>query len=163
VTLLIQKPTKKTVKPFLFLHGTAETDFPGIAETGGKIMDGLDKYVKAREIKVVGPVIWMYDHIGGGKVKLRAGVPVAGVTRAGQGFSVRKQAAWPCVSTLYAGSMKKIPKAWDEFTEAVREIGLTPINKNREVYLKWIGFDSKANLTELQVAVQARKSSSKKS
>lgn len=153
--MLIQKITKKTAKPFLFLHGTAETDFPGIGSAGREIMEGLDKYIQAREIKVSGPVIWMYDHIGGGKVKLRAGVPVEGVTRAGQGFSIKKQKAWPCMSTLYAGPMKKIPKAWDEFTEAVREKGLDPINKNREIYLKMNGFDSKDNLTELQVAIKA--------
>ncbi len=161
--MLIRKITKKTVKPFLFLHGTAETDFPGIVSTGGKIMEALDQYIKTREIKVTGPVIWMYDHIGDGMVKLKAGVPVQGVTRAGKGFSVRQQKAWACMSTPYTGSMKKIPKAWDEFTEAIREQGLTPMNINREVYLKWIGFDSKENLTELQVAVKAKRASSGKS
>ena len=36
----------------------------------------------------------------------------------------------------------------------VRKSGLTPMNINREVYRKWVAFDSPENVTELQVEVK---------
>lgn len=153
--MLIGKIQKQTSDPFWFLFGEAETDYPGIAAAGGKIMDVINAHVKSLEIHPTGPVIWMYDHIGDGKVKLKAGIPVPeGVPATGQ-LALRFQPAWEHMSTLFHGSMENIGKAWDEFTGEVEKSGLKPMNINREVYRKWVSFDSKENITELQVEAKA--------
>lgn len=149
--MLTGKIQKQTSDPFWFLFGETETDFPGIASSGGKIMDGINAYVEAQGIQPAGPVIWMYDHIGNGKVKLKAGVPVPEGVQGNENLKVVLQPAWEHMSTLFHGSMEDIGKAWDDFTGEVGKSGLTPKNINREVYRKWVAFDSQENITELQV------------
>jgi hypothetical protein len=149
---MLTKGLKKTkAKPFTFLYGEKETDFPGISKSGQKIMDKLMPYVGKHKIQITGPCVWAYRHLGKGRVLLRAGFPVAKGTEAKRGALVSEEPAWECRSTIYAGAMDKIPEAWDEFIDKVKKKGLKPKNINREVYHKWIGFDSADNVTELQV------------
>jgi effector-binding domain-containing protein len=143
---------KKTIKAFYFLHGVVITDFPGIAENGGMVMEAINGLVKQKGIMPTGPVIWVYDHIGEGQVRLKAGIPVPAGTKGSGPLKVSLQKEWACMTTVHHGSMVKIGKAWDDFTEAIKAKGLKPVNKNREVYLKWVGFNSRANSTELQMA-----------
>jgi predicted transcriptional regulator YdeE len=144
----------KTVPAFAFLYAEKATDYPGLSATGGAILDRLMPLVEAGKVKPKGPCIWMYDHVGGGKVRLRAGFPVAAGAAAPRGFKIAALGKWKCATTEYKGSMAGIAKAWDAFTAGLRKSGLRPMNINREVYRKWIAFDSPANRTDLQVQVE---------
>jgi effector-binding domain-containing protein len=154
--MLTKRIKRVKAKPFTFLYGEAETDFPGISASGKKIMDKLMPFMEKRGIAVGGPCVWAYKHIGKGRVRLRAGFPVAKGTgiKGKSAFAVSEEPAWECYATEYAGSMDLIPQAWDEFTDKVKQKGLKPKNINREIYHKWIGPDSPDNITELQVQVK---------
>jgi effector-binding domain-containing protein len=152
--MLIGKIQKQASEAFFFLFAEAETDYPGIAASGGKIMDEINAYVKGKGVNPKGPVIWMYDHIGSGKVKLKAGLPIPEGVQGNENLKIEFKPEWNHVSTIYIGSMENIGKAWDQFTEEASRLGFTPMNINREVYKKWVAFDSKENITELQVGVK---------
>ncbi|GEM_PF-1601178 len=145
---------RSKAKAFTFLYGEKETDYKGVSVNGGKIMDKLMIFMKKNKVEILGPCVWAYKHLGKGKVRLRAGFPVAKGTAAKGILHVSEEPAWECMSTQYAGSMEKIPEAWDEFTAKVKKAGHKPMNINREVYHKWIGPESPDNLTELQVQVK---------
>lgn len=156
--MLTKRIKRVKAKPFTFLYGEKETDFPGLSESGGKIMGKLMPFMQKHKVAIAGPCIWTYKHLGKGKLRLRAGFPVVKTSLAkgvpGKAFSVSEEPAWECYAAVYAGAMDRIPEAWDEFIEKVKKKGLKPLNINREVYLKWIGFASPENITELQVQVK---------
>ncbi|HKP98145.1 MAG TPA: hypothetical protein VJ385_20615 [Fibrobacteria bacterium] len=143
-----------TAGGFIFLHGSRETDYPGISGTGREIMDGLGPFIKEQGVKIAGACVWAYEHLGGGKVLLRAGFPIEAGPEPRDGFFVTREGEWKCVSTEYAGAMDGIAAAWDRFIGSVKAAGLKPLNINREIYRKWIAMDSPDNLTELQVQIE---------
>jgi effector-binding domain-containing protein len=154
--MLTKRIKRVKAKPFTFLFGEAETDIPGIPASGKKIMDKLMPFLEKQGIAPGGACIWAYEQAGKGRVRLRAGFPVAEgtVTKGKTAFAVSAEPAWDCCSTEYAGSMESIHQAWGEFMEKVAKKGLRPGRKNREIYRKWIGLDSPDNITELQVQVK---------
>lgn len=142
-----------TAEPFTFLHGKVETGFDGIGEAGQEILAGLEPFIAANGITVTGPGVWSYNQLGGGRVLLRAGVPIQAGPQSRDGFFVTREDEWKCVSTEYLGSMAGIGIAWDRFIAAILEAGLVPAKENREIYRKWIAMDSPENVTELQVRI----------
>jgi effector-binding domain-containing protein len=154
--MLTKRIKRVKAKPFTFLFGEAETDIADIPASGKKIMDKLTPFMKKQGIAVEGACVWDYKVVAKGRVRLRAGFPVAQGTgiKGKSAFAVSDEPAWECYSTEYAGTMESIHQAWGEFMEKVGKKGLKPGKKNREIYHKWIGMDSPDNLTELQVQVK---------
>ncbi len=154
--MLTKRIKRVKAKPFTFLYGEAETDFAGIPASGKKIMDKLMPLMEKQGIAMEGPCVWDYKTVAKGRVRLRAGFPVAEGTgiKGKSAFAVSDEPAWECYSTEYAGSMESIHHAWGEFMEKVKQKGIKPKNRNREIYRKWIGLDSPDNITELQVKVK---------
>lgn len=156
--MLTTRIKRVKVKPFAFLYGEKETDMSDIPKYGGKIMDKLMPFMEKHKVGIAGPCVWVYKHLGKGKVRLRAGFPVAKESVAkglpGKAFSVSQEPAWECYATEYAGAMDLIKEAWDEFHGKLGKKGLKPSKNFREVYLKWTDFASPENVTELQVEVK---------
>jgi effector-binding domain-containing protein len=154
--MLTKRIKRVKAKPFTFLYGESETEFPGISGSGRKIMDKLMPFMEKRGIAVGGACVWAYRLLGKGRVRLRAGFPVAEGTgiKGKSAFAVSEEPAWECYSTEYAGSMERIPQAWDEFMDKVKKKGLKPKNISREIYHRLIDPDSPDNITELQVQVK---------
>lgn len=147
----IEKVRKKTAKPFVFLHGAKVCAYEKVPDVGQKIMDGLDRLMQKRKIAPAGAPIWSYQKAGIGKLKLTAGIPVKKGTRAEAPFAAAVEPEWPCISAEYTGSMENIIEAWMELFEYAEEKNLDITDERREIYRKWTVFDSKENVTELQL------------
>ena len=146
--------SKKTIKPFYFLYGQVKIKYEDIPVKGVAIMDKLMAFAEKKKIKASGPVVWMYEHIGNGKTVLRAGFPVKdGKVDPGK-FKLEKMEPFVCAVAEYKGAMPEIMEAWEKLNIAIEKKGLVPINHTREVYKKWIAFDSKKNITDLQIQIR---------
>ena len=58
-----------------------------------------------------------------------------------------------CMAADYVGPMPDIQIAYDEILNAIDTSGRKRTPESREIYKKWIGFESPDNVTELQVGV----------
>ena len=151
---MIQKIRMHTAKPFVFLHGVKVCTYEKVPVVGQKINEGVEKLMQERGIKPAGPSIWNYDAAGPGKLKLRAGYPVKAGTRGKAPFTAKTEPEWKCLSAEYKGSMLKITDAWQELFDAAEKKGFRADGTRREIYKKWVGFDSAENVTELQMRVK---------
>jgi hypothetical protein len=59
-----------------------------------------------------------------------------------------------CIATDYVGPMTPIGESWTEFVSSLFTAGHKPTDQSREIYKKWIAFDSPDNVTELQQGVE---------
>ena len=50
--------------------------------------------------------------------------------------------------------MTSITDAWQEFFDKAGKKGLAISDERREIYLKWAGYDSPDNVTELQIRLR---------
>jgi effector-binding domain-containing protein len=118
------------------------------------MMERIDRHLESQDVKPTGPVVWSYDHSGDDRhVWLSAGVPVPPRTKAGK-LKLIKVPAWSCLTALYRGSMPGIQEAWQAMVDKAADLGLEGPLQNREIYRKWIGFDSKDNVTVLQLRIK---------
>jgi effector-binding domain-containing protein len=151
--MLIKKIRTKGTDSFVFLHGEKIAPYEKVPVAGQKIMDGLNSYIQKYEISVLGPPIWSYEPLKG-KLRLKAGFPVKKGTRGRAPFTAKTEPAWECVSAEFKGPMEHIIEAWIELFAAVEKKGLHFGDKRREIYRKWVDFDSEDNVTELQIRLK---------
>ncbi len=144
---------KKKAKPFIYLHGTVTVAYEKVPEGGGRIMDALQPLVEGKDV-LAGPSVWTYRDGGPGKLVLRAGFQVKSGTRGKAGYAARKEPEWHCLSAMYKGPMPRIIDAWHALMEHAESKGIECSDERREIYLKWVGVDSKANVTELQLRLR---------
>ena len=71
-------------------------------------------------------------------------------------FSFMESLPFPCLIAEYRGPMAGIGEAWTDLVNSALDAGYLLQNQGREVYRKWVGFESEQNLTELQLGVAAR-------
>ena len=83
-------------------------------------------------------------------------LPVQAGRAAGKHFFFMETPVFYCVSMDYTGGMANIGKAWENFTQQARNAGYRFSNQSREIYKKWISFDSADNITELQLGIATR-------
>jgi effector-binding domain-containing protein len=69
-------------------------------------------------------------------------------------YEVLEAPAFRCVATDYVGPMAHIQRGYDTLFAEMRARGLTRTEESREIYKKWIGFESPDNVTELQIGVR---------
>jgi len=69
-------------------------------------------------------------------------------------MELKSTAAFKCVATDFVGPMTKIGESWMNFVQSIRAAGHKPTDQSREIYKKWIAFDSADNITELQQGVE---------
>jgi len=151
--MLIKKIRNKETEAFVFLHGAKTAAYDKIPVAGQKIMDALDRHIQRYKVDVLGPAVWSYEPLKG-KLKLKAGFPVKKGTRGRAPFTAKTEPAWKCVSAEFKGPMEHMVEAWEEFFAAVEKKGLNCDDDRREIYRKWVGFDSKDNVTELQIRLK---------
>ena len=71
-------------------------------------------------------------------------------------FEYYESASFECVYQDYVGSIKGIGNAWISFSGEAKQNGIAQQDQNhtREVYKKWVGFESDKNITELQIQIR---------
>lgn len=68
-------------------------------------------------------------------------------------YEVVELPAFRCVATDYVGPMPEIMRGYALLFAELEHQGLVHSGESREIYRKWIGFESEDNVTELQVGV----------
>lgn len=154
---MISDISKKEVPAFLFLCRQGEVLFPDIPHQGGAWMAELSQFVHSQNISIESAPIWIYEHLGGGRMHLKVGWPISpegrDLLKPHPVFSVEEIPAFSCLTTQYCGSMVGIVNAWNDFVDALETTPFKTKNIHREVYLNWIEYNSAENLTELQIAL----------
>jgi len=151
--MLIGPIKKKTAKPFTFLHGSKVVAYAKVPAEGGKIMDDLQSLIEGTTV-LIGPPVWSFRPAAPGKLALRAGHPVRPGTRGKSPYRARWEPEWACLSARFKGPMTSITDAWREFFAKAEKKGLAISDERREIYLKWTGYDSSDNVTELQIRLK---------
>jgi len=116
----------------------------------GEVLPKIVAKAKEMGLRTTEPEMFIYTFQQGGTMNLVLGVPVREAKGESGEFKFIATQPVRCVSTSYKGSMLGIKQAWDAFIEATNRQKLEFAAENREVYLKWVDFDSAENETELQ-------------
>jgi effector-binding domain-containing protein len=103
------------------------------------------------------PVHFIYHGADGSnttRFRLVLAVPVAEPpSHVPEPYELFESAPFRCVATDYVGPMRDIKQGYARLFEAMEEQGLQRTDESREIYVKWIGYDSPDNVTELQIGV----------
>ena len=147
----------RTIPPTLLLADSRRIKIPQIPEYAGKVTGKLEAKAKELGVKCVGPCVFLYFGADGNpntEFELVVGVPVDVEKGTAGPFKFRTTAAYRCLSMDYKGGMPGIGAAWGQLYAEAQKRGLKLIHEGREVYHKWVEFESSENLTELQIGIE---------
>ena len=125
-------------------------DVSEVPHFGGSVLPKVDEKAKAMNIRAPGAEIFIYKFQEGGAFEIRGGVPVKTDKGDTGEFQFFTAPAVKVISCIHKGSMPTIRQSWDALTQEAKKQKLEFTNEIREIYLKWVDFDSAENLTELQ-------------
>ena len=148
---------EKRVDPIMFVHGSAETTFAGIADVAQTTIAGLNAEAAKVNRRFDGPVIFVYHNPtqeADKPFKLEIGYPADRLNYALGDYPVRVLEPFRCMSVTFKGPMDHIEKAYDAVLSAMTEQELKASGEMREVYLVWAGPDSAENVVEVQIGLQ---------
>ena len=142
---------KKDAPALVLLSATRKiADFSEVPAFAGKVLPRISEKVAALGLKAAGPEVFIYKFLDGGGMEFLMGVPVSEAKGDGGEFQFVTTKPVKCFTCVHKGSMPTIGKSWDALTDAAKQQKLESTNEMREVYLKWVEFDSAENETELQ-------------
>lgn len=145
----------KEVPALILLSAHRELTIPEIPAFAGEVLPLVCQKAAELKLEQSGPDTFLYVFdCESDRLDLDIGVPVKQAAGNPEPYEFLDAPPLKCVSCIYKGSMKGIGKAWDELVHYVQEKGYTVTNDNREVYLKWVDFESPENETELQQGIQ---------
>ncbi|HKH91447.1 MAG TPA: GyrI-like domain-containing protein [Gemmatimonadaceae bacterium] len=150
--------TLKTVPPATFVMSTHDgVTIPEISAVSRGVVDDMIAELHARGIAPLAPVHFIYHGADGSlttKFRLTIAFPIAKRPAAPiEEYEVAELPAFRCMAADYVGPMPDIQIAYNEILDAIRESGRSRSPESREIYKKWIGYESPDNVTELQVGV----------
>jgi effector-binding domain-containing protein len=150
--------TVKTVPPGIFVMSPHDgVTIPEIAAVSRAVVDDMIADLQAHGITPLAPVHFIYHGADGTlttKFRLTIAFPIA--KRPAQQieeYEIAELPAFTCMAADYVGPMPDIQIAYDEILTAIDSSGRKRTPESREIYKKWIGFESPDNVTELQVGV----------
>jgi hypothetical protein len=142
--------TEKTIGSLIFLFAHREVTQGGIGTVAAATMPDLLRFVEENRIEVTGPCQFHYRHdTSRALLVIHMGLPVKQRPKTTGPFQVAPLEPWPCIANVHRGSMRRIDEAWGALETYARRRGLRRA-LTREVFVKWIEFDSEDNVTELQ-------------
>jgi effector-binding domain-containing protein len=149
----------KQVPPTVFLTSVHDdVTIPEIATIARNEMEQMVEALQAAGGVPSAPITFIYHGADGTPTtpfRLTLAVPLATVpTRVPDPYEIVRSPAFKCVATDFVGPMPDIMWGYDRIFSAMREQNLVRTEESREIYKKWIGFESPDNVTELQVGVQ---------
>ena len=153
------QPKIKDQPPAIFLavrYYTTISEIPKIAgdlNVPAKVADAAER----AGLEIVGPSTFIYfgaEESPNAHFDLLIAVPVnAYPPDIPDGFEVLGTSRFHCLSVEYVGSMPNIQTAYRALRNAIHEQKLTPTFEAREIYKKWVDFDSEENITEIQIGI----------
>ena len=150
--------TLKTVPPTTFVMSSHDgVTIPEISAVSRGVVDDMIAELHARGITPLAPVHFIYHGADGSlttKFRLTIAFPIARPPAEPiDDYQIAELPAFRCMAAEYVGPMPDIQIAYDEILNAIDESGRKRTPESREIYKKWIGFESPDNVTELQVGV----------
>jgi hypothetical protein len=150
----------KQVPSKLFYCAEKELTIPEIPEFAEAILEPLYKDAESLRLKFTGPPEFIYFSSTGDPnepLHLLIAIPVKGSKPSKSDYFFLETMPFDCVSVDYKGSMVNIGKAWEDLIQQVLSKGYYLSNQGREIYKKWISFESENNITELQIGIAAKR------
>ena len=148
----------KTIPPIPVAFRRDRLTIPQVPAHVGPAIESLMDALRQCGVQPAGPVIFVYYGVETGPkqefdldicVPMPADTAIPTTTPLG----CKTLPAFECIAADFVGSMDEIGHAWREVAEAWRASGRRASGQSREVYRKWIGFDSPVNVTELQKGI----------
>ena len=150
--------TLKTVPPTTFVMSSHEgVTIPEISAVSRGVVDDMIMDLHAHGVMPLAPVHFIYHGADGSlttRFRLTIAFPIAGPPGAPiEDYEIAELPAFRCMAADYVGAMPDIQIAYNEILDAISSSGRARSPESREIYKKWIGFESPDNVTELQVGV----------
>jgi len=145
--------TIKTVPPLTALTVSRRLKLADIPEFAGTAVGPLCEKAGQMGLQFVGDLVFLYE-FHGEDIDCTIAQPVAEAKGDPTPYKFVTTESFRCLSTLYVGGMPGIGKAWDELMHAANAQGLKNTPFCREVYVKWVDFESPQDETELQAGIQ---------
>jgi effector-binding domain-containing protein len=150
--------TVKTVPPTVFVMSSHEdVTIPEIPAVSRGVVDDMISDLQLHGVMPLAPVHFIYHGADGTltkKFRLTIAFPIAKApAQPIEDYEVAELPAFKCMASEYIGPMPDIQIAYDEILHAIDASGRKRTPESREIYKKWIGFESPDNVTELQVGV----------
>lgn len=150
----------KTVPSVRVLFRRDRVTIPRVPAHAGPAIDSLMAALRRADIKPAGPVIFVYYGIEADPAQefdldICVPLPVGADISVAAPMACKTLPDFECIAADYAGSMHEIGDAWRHVANAWRASGRPGSGVAREVYKKWIDFDSPENVTELQKGIAA--------
>jgi effector-binding domain-containing protein len=148
----------KEVPPTIFVVSSHDdVTIPEIPTISRNEVDQMVEAIAAVGAEPVAPVTFIYHGADGTpttKFRLDIAFQLAEKpAMAPEPYEVVDVPAFRCVATDYVGPMPEIMRGYALLFAEMEEQGLVHSGESREIYRKWIGFESPDNVTELQVGV----------
>lgn len=149
----------KQIPPIPVISRRDRLTIPQIPAHSGPAVQSLLETLKRVGISPTsGPMIYVYHGCNGDpavEFDLEICLPVtAGLAaQVEPPIELKTTSPFQCMAADYVGPMSGIGRAWMELVQAVTAAGRQPTEQSREVYKKWVGFNSAENVTELQQGV----------
>ena len=150
---------RKEIPARVFLASKRTLTIPEIPAFSQAVLGDLFKEASKLGLTVTGPVEFIYFGCTGNpetRFDLYIAIPVKDKAADAGRFEYYESAAFECVYQDYVGSMKGIGNAWSSFIGEAEQSGIVYHDQNhiREVYKKWVDFESDENVTELQAQIR---------
>lgn len=147
---------QKKIQAQLCLSAKAKLTLSEIPDFAEKTVDRLYGEAVQLGLEIAAPLKFIYLGIDGNpktKFDLIVALPVKKKKGESQAFQYIETKPLTFACQDYRGSMDGIGQAWGSFINAVHKEHLKTEGECREVYKQWVAFESKDNVTELQVAL----------
>ena len=152
-------PTRRLIPPIPVISRRDRLTISQIpAHSGPAIQSLVDALNRLGVSPINGECIYLYHGCDGNPATffdLEICLPVPATLTADlpAPLQLLSTSTFQCLAIEYTGPLTGIGAAWMELVAAVRTAGLEPTDESREVYKKWVGFDSPENITELQQGI----------
>lgn len=148
----------KTIYPIRVLFRRDRLTIPQVPAHAGPAIGSLMAALRQADVSPAGPVIFVYYGIESDPkqefdLDICVPLPADAVIPAAAPIGSKTLAAFECIAAEYVGSMHEISQAWRQVAHAWRASGRQASGESREVYKRWIDFESPENTTELQKGI----------
>lgn len=146
---------QKTIPAQKAIAKSVQTTLKNIAESIGDWPAKLWQESQSHGLRMAGAPVYIYrgcDESPETEFTLQMCFPVESFDEYTGSFEKIELRPYDCYEALYVGSMPEMSeKGWAPFMKQVQEKNITWGQESREVYIRWLGFDSPENQVLLQV------------
>jgi len=151
----------KQVPPLPVLSRRERLTIPQIPARSGPAIHSLIESLKQLGIQAAGSMIYVYHGCNGNpavEFDLEICLPVPTDLDPSLApeppIKLKTTTPFRCLTLDYVGPMSGIGQAWMKLLQPIRDGGYKPTDESREIYKKWVSFDSADNVTELQQGIE---------